>query len=303
MNKSLRIFTVLTALASGSLTFAEGNDLFSDIRTNSVFDDGASTTASSPVSSRITSGESLRDLLNSTGFDAKLSDGRIVTLSKKLDPWTFPVLALVSEDEQNVAIMLGLRTISDPTELTSETLLKMMKASQKHAPFVFSYNGDRKRTELYTVVRNQNLSGTELRDTINRMAIVAKENASIWAKADPSEQTASATPTAPGSSSTPETPVAPATPAVDLTGVWSAEKSTKEAFAVQFNANGSFNLVYVNNGNQTKSSGKFTVAANQLTLNGADGMKLAGKLTIKSATEFDFKPENSEELTFRKAGK
>lgn len=303
MNKSLRIFTLLTALASGSLTFADGNELFSDIRTNSVFDVGTSSTSSSPVSRRITSGENLRDLLNSAGFDAKLSDGRIVTLSKNLDPWTFPVLALVSEDEQNVAIMLGLRTISDPTELTSEILLKMMEASQKHAPFVFSYKGDRKRTELYTVVRNQNLSGTELRDTINRMAIVAKENASIWAKADTSEQTASATPTAPNPSSTPETPVAPATPAVELTGVWSAEKSTSEAFAVQFNADGSFNLVYVNKGNQTKSSGKFTVAADQLTLNGADGMKLTGKLSIKSTTEFEFKPENSDKLTFRKAGK
>jgi len=59
--------------------------------------------------------------------------------------------------------------------------------------------------------------------------------------------------------------------------------------------------VYINDGKQTKSSGKFTVAAGTLTLTGSDGLKLEGNLTLSSDTEFRFQPKGATELVFAKA--
>lgn len=286
MFKSAQILAACLALTTTSGMAAE-NDLFSSIRGSSVYDDGSVPTTSPASEIRITSADLLRDALNSAGFEANVAGQRFVTLSKELGRWTFPVLVTVSEDEQNIAVMLGLRTVKDSSTLTADTLLKMMAASQKNAPFTFSWSAERQRTEMYTVIKNRSVTGQLLRDTINRMAVVAKDNSALWAGTGAGEDKQATEPETVAASS--------------LVGRWSAARSNAEAFAIEFRAEGGFNLVYIKDKNQTKSSGTFAVTAGQLTLNGTDGLKLNGSLELVSADKFKFSPANGGVLEFSRA--
>ncbi len=75
-----------------------------------------------------------------------------------------------------------------------------------------------------------------------------------------------------------------------LTGRWSASRAANEAFALRFDANGSFVLVSIKDSKQGKSSGKFSINGSQLTLEGTDGTRLTGTVEMKSASEFSFQP-------------
>ena len=291
-------------MTATSLAVADDNDLFSDVRTNTVFDgvvdsdSGARSGTSRP--SPITNAESLRDALKSAGFDARTAGNRSATTTKQLDPWTFPVLVTISEDEKSIGIRLGLSVIKDETTLSTSTLLKLMSASQKHAPAQFAYSAKRQRTELSTFVTGNRLTGQQLRDEINRLAILAKETSTVWVVADTgtstekSSATESKAPPAPGTSTDGRSEKS-------LSGTWSATRSTTEAFAVAFTAEGTFNLVHVNNGRQTRTSGKFTADNGSLTLAGSDGVRLVGKLTRVSDGEFRFTLQNNAVLTFTRA--
>ena len=81
-----------------------------------------------------------------------------------------------------------------------------------------------------------------------------------------------------------------AAPSPAFTGRWSASRAANEAFAILFDANGSFVLVSIKDGKQAKSSGKFTVVGSLLTLEGTDGTRLNGTFEMKSASEFSFQP-------------
>jgi hypothetical protein len=291
-------------MTATTLAVADDNDLFSDVRTNSVFDsavdsDNATKTSKSRLTP-ITNAETLRDVLKSVGFEARVAGNRSATTTKQLDPWTFPVLVTISEDEKSIGIRLGLSVIKDEKLLSTSTLLKLMSASQKHAPAQFAYSAQRQRTELSAFMSGNRLTGQQLRDEINRLAILAKETSAVWVVADTSTTT---------EESSPAEPKAPNVPSAStdggseksLSGTWSATRSYTEAFAVAFKADGTFNLVYVNSGKQTRTSGKFTISNGSLTLAGSDGVRLAGKLTRVSEKEFRFAPKNTAVLSFTKA--
>ncbi|MEZ6122222.1 MAG: hypothetical protein R3C49_03475 [Planctomycetaceae bacterium] len=292
----------------------ESDDLFSTIRNGSVFQSESSNSASG-VPERITSGEQLRDMLQTAGFTAKLENSRQVTTEKVLDPWTLPVLVEISDDETQVSILLGLNVIDDvDRQLPADRLLKLMAASSQYAPAMFVYSSDRERTELRLTMKNQDLSGQFLRDEINRLAVIARDTSETWSLPKPavddtpevakpntetptqaSAAAPAATPPATAQSAAPES--APPT----LTGRWSAARSDKEAFAIEFLADSRFNLVYVNNGTQTKSSGSFSVTQSNLALTGSDGIKLQGTFATISPTRFRFEPSGSDALEFQKA--
>ncbi len=303
MSKFLNALTAAIVITAGTVGFADDEDLFSDVPTTSVFEDADANDKKPSITQRVTNSEALRDLLKAAGFEVKVAGSRVVTLEKKIDPWTFPALLVISEDEKQISIMLGLRSIKDVSkELPAPTLLKMMTASQENAPVLFSYHTVRERTEVSQVIKNENITGLMLRDTINTMAILAKKTAAVWASTDQlksaSEETS--TPVA----SNPTTPIAPAptvAASTKLVGKWSAARSATEAFAVEMTSTGTFNLVYINSGKQTKSSGKFTATATTLSLVGTDGLKLEGRLNIKSDTQFSFSPANGKLLEFTKA--
>ena len=72
---------------------------------------------------------------------------------------------------------------------------------------------------------------------------------------------------------------------------------------MQLKADGTFVLVHVNQGKQTRSSGKFTLSGQLLTLAGTDGSKLAGNIGGVSGQEFQFQPTGGKgsSLTFKKS--
>jgi hypothetical protein len=296
MSKLINALAATAVVILGSASYAADNDdLFSDVRPSSVFDvasaENSSDGTANASSKRITSPEDLRDMLKSAGFDAKVSSSRTVTMKKELTPWTFPVMLILSEDETSLSIMLGLSMITDVAkELPAKTLLGMMAASQKNAPALFAYHAKRERTELSQLVKNQALTGQILRDEINRLAILAKDTAALWnlqseTTAEPEQKTTDK----------------PQPTTTTFVGKWSAARSATEAFAVEFATDGTFNIVYINNGKQTKTSGKFTTSAGSLSLEGTDGVKLEGKLTVNTDTQFSFTIQNSTALVFKKA--
>lgn len=296
MLKPLHILTTALLVTVSSVSFADDDDLFSDFSARSVFSESTDSKSANGVPERATSGEDLRELLKAAGFEAKAAGSRVATTEKKLEPWTFPILAVLSEDEATVSIVLGLATVKDVSkELTTAKLLKMMETSQNNAPTMFVYNSARQRVEVSRTMQNLNLNGQLLRDTINQMAILAKDNSAMWANA---EQTSAATP---DSTSTPTAPSSVSVSTTTLQGKWTASRSDKEAFGIEFKSDRTFSLVYINNGQQSKSAGQFTTANKSLSLTGNDGLKLAGKITMTSATEFKFEPANMAALVFTKA--
>ena len=316
MKTSLSLLTAAVMICSVSASRADSDELFSDVNSGSVFAPAAGSTATG--GQRMQTGEDLRELLKAAGFDAKVTGSRTATSEKKLDPWTFPLLLELSEDESTVTVVLGLATIKQAsTELPAAKLLEMMSISRRHAPAVILYNADRERTEIARSLDNRQLSGDQLRRVINRMAILARDNATVWANAEQTQALQPATtpdPSTPPTAQAPSTPSVPTTPAPaapaptapavsnsTLAGKWAASRSATEAFGIEFKADGTFNLVYVNNGQQSKSAGRFTVTTNSLQLNGNDGLKLGGNLTLTSTTEFRFEPAGSAAMIFRKA--
>ena len=300
MSKLLNTLTAATILILSPSLFADDDDLFSDVKTKSVFENSATKQGSATsLGQHVTTPEVLRDLLKTAGFEVKVVSSQAVTLEKNLNPWTFPVMMVISEDEKLISIMLGLATIKDVAkELPPATLLKMMTASQENAPLLYSYHGKRERIELSRIMKNQDLTGLMLRDAVNQLALLAKKTSELWS-------TETAVSSAKDNTSKPETNVPttpqPATSSAALAGKWSAAKSATEAFAVQLSSNGTFSLVYINNDKQVKSSGNFTIKDGSLSLVGTDGVKLEGKLTVKSDQEFTFEPGSSTPLVFRKA--
>ena len=112
---------------------------------------------------------------------------------------------------------------------------------------------------------------------------------------DSGTATATSPPTNPASpvvtnAATPSSASGTAIQSSSFTGRWSASRAANEAFAILFVADGSFVLVSIKDGKQAKSSGKFSVAGSQLTLEGTDGTRLSGTVEMKSATEFSYQP-------------
>ncbi len=311
MSKSLKLLALSVVLFTSRTTvMGDGHDLFSDVRTNSVFEDSSNNSNSGDSPRRITRAEELREMLKSSGFEAKVVSNRIVTTQKELAPWTFPVMVELSEDETRVTVVLGLKSVSDVSkELPTAKLLEMMKVSQKNAPALFAYHPGRERTEVSSALKNQGLTGLELRDEVNRLAILAKKYDTMWSGEQEKTQESQPPQTQTPQTQTPQTQTPPSPPQQNnsptstsrLVGRWSAARSATEAFAVEFTSSQTFNLVYVNNGRQTRSSGKFTVGNGSLSMTTSDGTQITGSLTVNSDTQFTLTIRNSTPLVFRKA--
>ena len=109
--KPYRIIAALIVCLSGtSAVWADDTDLFSDVRSTTVYGSGTDNELDPPTARRVTLASEIVEMLNATGFSAKSEGSRIATTQKQLDPWTFPVLLMVAEDENSVAIMMGLKT-------------------------------------------------------------------------------------------------------------------------------------------------------------------------------------------------
>lgn len=275
---------------TSTAVMAQDDDLFSSVNPKSAFT-SLSTVSAAPTPTIVTSGEQLREMLKSAGFEAKVAGSNSASAAKNIDPWTIPVLVTLSDDERWIHVVLGLTIIKDSAkELSADKLLALMKASQDHSPVNFAYRADRQRTEVGITLRNRDLTGTLLRNEVNRLAIAARKTSDLWASDAQKTKVKAQKPVVSDDTSNPV-----------LTGQWVASKSTTEAFALDLQASGDFKLVYIKDGKQTKSSGKYSLSGSTLTLAG-DSLNLVGALKVTSETEFEFTPTNQQlALKFVKA--
>lgn len=283
---------ILTAMIPSAMA---DDSLLSDVRIDSVYGSGSqSAKNASPKTVRVRNSGRIRELLSDAGFEPADSNDRAVKITKKLDPWSFPVFVSISEDERHLEVTLALSVVKDADSVKTETLLGLMDINRKYAPAQFLFNRTKRRTELFARLNNDGITAQSLRDEINRLAVLAKENETFW------NLGGAATPD--GISEKPKKSAANATDA-PLTGTWSAARSGKEAFALRFGADGKFVLVYIKDGKQTRSNGQFEMKDATLVLAGEKGLRLTGTLQRTSDSQFRFQPKNSTALTFRKSEK
>ena len=337
----LALITSLNAATSTMAAAQEEDSLFSSVRASTAFDNDIAANLGNTVAvgaKRLTTTDELVHTLQEANFEAAAGGTRVAATKKQLDLWQFPVLVMLSEDEQDVSIVLGLRAVSDSGKVPATRLLQLLESNEKSGRTSFAFNRERNRIELFSLIKNSGVNAQSLRDEINRLAILARDTESLW-NLEESAGGAALTQAATANGGATKVPVAPvavapvaspapaatapttsqsATPPAaglpaenpelssnSLQGRWSASRSATEAFAIQLNADGTFVLVSVNNGKQTRSTVKFTVQSSQLTLETSDGGRLLGKVTLVSTSEFRFEQETNgatgTALTFRKA--
>lgn len=302
MRKSPLALSLMLILVMSAAAFSAENELFSRVRPGSVF--AAPSPSEAGPSAPETGGESpqtiieagqLSDLLRRAGFEPKMVGARAVSVKQKLEPWSFPVVVTLSADQRHLQLVLLLAEIEDPKRLTSERLLALMNASRRHAPSFYAYSSERKRLELFHTVQNRGLTSVQLRDEITRLAELARQSEALWRPSGGSQA---------GDGSKPPSPAATdgaGGGATELVGRWSASRSSKEAFALQLNRDGSFVLVYVRDGKQSRSQGSFTRSGSSLQLR-ARNLTLSGTLSQVSSRQFTLQLENAPKpLTFKRA--
>ena len=329
------IFPVVMVLLLGGTNLAaaqEEDSLFTAVDATAAFKNDSDVAKAEPASgsaqkNRLISTNDLLRTLQDANFEGTAVGTRAVATKKQLASWQFPVLVTLSENEQDVTIVLGLRRVSDLQKVPATRLLQLLETNEKSGRTSFAFNRERNRLELFSLIDNSDITGQILRDQINRLAILARDTESLWnleesagGASENSENTEKSgatkviepstapTPFNTIPSTTPVTLTLPAAAAVSansLHGRWSASRSATDAFAILLNADNTFVLVSVSGGKQSRSTGKFALLSNQLTFEGSDGSRLGGTVTLMSDSEFRFEQKSTgttnAALTFRKA--
>jgi len=301
------------------------DDLFSRVPIDSVFTPPARQSAvpgpggqmpQPEVGKRVLNINQLVDLLRDSGLEPESDGEKTATVKLQHARWTFPVMLGLTEERDQLLFVLLLSGLESKTALSQEQLLALLAANVEHRPAVFSYSEKRKRLELLSSLPNEEITPRVIRDELRRLASAAESTAALWESSGGSATGSGPAPAVTAPAAPPQTAATPpaqatrpaaAAPAkaasVNLIGKWSAARSNKEAFALQLNSDGTFVLVYVKDGKQSRSTGKFALADGQLTLTTSDGSKFSGSLSNASARSFEFIPQSSaaSKLTFQRA--
>jgi hypothetical protein len=329
-------FTLLSALAlsAGAAAADElfsrdadevvitGDELFSRIPNDSVFTSPGDSPAGPAFRPQLERGQrilsitQLRDVLRDAGLEPD-EDENIATIKLQHARWTFSVKLGLTEERDQLVLLVDLADLEGKQSLASDRLLALLSANAQHRPAFFSYSEKRKRIELLLSLDNTEITPRLLREELRKLATIAESTASLWEVAGSSAVAAAPAPattaapqqqrvatTAPAQSASPTTaPQAAAAPPANLVGKWSASRSATEAFAMQLNADSSFVLVYVKDGKQSRSTGKFSVTSGQLILTTSDGGKFGGGVANITARSFEFAPsgKGATKLTFQRA--
>lgn len=245
------------------------------------------------------------ELLDEAGLQATVEGENAATLELKHNRFTFPIALSVDADRERVRLEMLLTDVTGQA-LASERLLGLLATNLDFQPMFFTFSDKRKRIELVSGVANIQVSSETLRDELSKMAAIAESTANLW-ETTATQATQPAAPQNNNIATQPQRPTQQATtPAASnssFVGKWSAARSASEAFAMQLNQDGSFVLVYVKDGKQSKSSGKFTLGSGQLILTTSEGGKFSGQLGNQTAKSFDFTPAGGKasKLTFQRA--
>jgi uncharacterized protein (TIGR03066 family) len=314
------VFCTLSAYGDGTTAQAE-DGLFSRVPIESVFapagaPTGAAGTSQAPApppaslspapqASGPKGSSALLEIVRRAGFEPSAISEDTVALKVKQDPSEFQLLITAQKDRSQLHLTMLLGVLNDATQASSARLLQLMDANREHAPAYFAYNAPQKRTELHRIVDIDGGSIDQLRDAINQLAATAKQTESLWNFAFASAPVAPPTKSGPSNSTTGTPPAPSATQTPSLVGKWSAARSQKEAFAMLLKTDGSFVLVHIKDGKQTRSKGTFTLQGQLLTLSASDGGKLVGTVSNTTDKEFHFQPQSagksSASLTFKRA--
>jgi hypothetical protein len=242
------------------------------------------------------------DLLREAGLEAEVEGENAAMVKFQHSRWTFPVAISLDADREKVRLEMLLTELSG-SSLSAERLMGLLAANTNVQPAFFTFSDKRKRIELVAALPNGLVSAESLREELGKLAAISESTANLW-------EVAGSTTTAPPAAAAPSAPnnAAVSQPAASdtnssLVGKWSASRSATEAFAMQLNADGSFVLVYVKDGKQSRSTGKFTAGSGQLTLTTSDGGKFAGGIANISGRSFEFVPQGGKasKLTFQRA--
>jgi hypothetical protein len=324
MTRPLLLVT-LTLTAVSQATFiapAGADDLFSRVPIDSVFSTPSSSATQNPGGGyqpadrgrKILNVEQLADMLRDSGLAPESDGEKLVTVKYQHARWTFSIILGTTEDRDELFFVMLLSEL-EAKQMSSEKLLALLAANREHQPAVFSFSDKRKRIELSRVIDNVEITPRVLREEMQKLAAIAENTASMWELGDlDSSAIAHAPAAAPPAAAQPQKGVAaaPNSPAPNATqtvassglaGKWSASRSAKEAFAMLLKGDGSFVLVYVKDGKQSRSTGKFTLQGSQLTLDSGNGTKIVGSVSNLSQKSFEFTPQSQggSKLTFQKA--
>lgn len=294
------------------------DELFSRISNDSVFTAPTNASVPNPATreqnlrgQKILSITQLRDVLRDSGLEPD-NDENIVTVKLQHARWTFPVMLGLTDERDQVVLLMLLTEMDGKQPLAADRLLALLSANAQNRPAFFSYSDKRKRIELVVSLENAEISPRLLREELRKLGSIAENTANLWeVTATTRVATTSAVTTAPQQQQRATAPVqvqatppAAANVAVNqVVGKWSASRSANEAFAMQLNADSSFVLIYVKDGKQSRSTGTFTLVSGQLTLNTSEGGKFGGGVTNFTTRSFDFTPQgtSANKLTFQRA--
>ncbi len=327
MTRSLPSILCLAALVLTlpSPPSALADDLFSSIPIDTVFapksgDSSPSRARPDEKSERIQrvlNITQLTDILRDAGLEPE-ADEAAVLVKLQHARWTFPIVLGLDESQERIVMLVRLADLAGKPALSSDRLLALLGAGREMRPASFTYSDKNKRVEMLMTIENDAISPRMLREELRKLAQLAESTAGLW---DVSAATTSSSPGAASAGTKPAgqnltintsvksgaAPVAGAqatsSPPIagSLLGKWSAARSQKEAFAIQLNGDNTFVLVYIKDGKQNRSSGKFTLAGSQLTLTGSDGTEFSGGVSGVTAKSFEFAPPSGTKLTFQKA--
>lgn len=283
------------------------DELFSRVSTSSVFGESSSTTpigrpAAPEPGRRLSNAAQLADMLRDSGLEPDADGERVVNVKLQHAKWTFPISMGINEAGDQIRLAMTLTHFEAGKQPTSDQLLALLGANREHQPAFFSFSEKRRQIELFLSIVNDQVTPRLLREELRRAAMIAEQTASLWEINTP-PTAKSAAPATKVAGTTKSQPQATTAAPGSLVGKWSAARSSTQAFAVQFKADGTFVLVSVVNGKQSKASGKFTLAANQLTLTTDSGTSTAS-ISNLSGSSFEFTPPGKAagKLTFKKAG-
>lgn len=309
-------FAALTALSVSAATCAADSP-HSRASIGSIFSDTAGPGGASPAvrpgepdsGPKAVSLNQIVDLLADNGLDAGIDGDNAASLKWQHARWTFPVTLSLNAEKEKLQLEMLLTELEGKPALTADKLMGLLAANVNFQPAFFAFSASKKRIELVASLPNSQANAEAIREELSRMAAIAESTASLWeteGSAAPTGGSASAAPqvaAAPQVQPQAQAPAATQDQAGSLAGKWSASRSKTEAFAMQLTADGTFVLVFVKDGKQSRSTGKFTFGNNQLTLTTTDGGKFSGGVANITARSFEFIPQGgkSTKLTFQRA--
>jgi hypothetical protein len=332
MTRPLSSLLCLAALvlAGSSAQTALADDLFSSIPIDTVFAPKSGEGNARPARpdekseriQRVLNITQLTDILRDAGLEPE-SDEAAVLVKIQHARWTFPIVLGLDESQERIVMLVRLADLAGKPALSSDRLLALLGAGREMRPASFTYSEKNKRVEMLMTIENDAISPRMLREELRKLAQLAENTSGLWDVSAAISNVAATSPAAPATGTKPagqnltintsagakgNAPPASSVPATNpptavgsLLGKWSAARSAKEAFAIQLNTDNTFVLVYIKDGKQSRSTGKFTLSGSQLTLTGNDGVQFSGSVSGVTAKTFDFAPPSGAKLTFQKA--